>query len=106
MDVVAAEIGLAEAIARPWTHERDPQGTLGLLADTERRVLAGAQAVAPLASEWIHQAALEQLDLQVRRLRRVRRREAGADGHEAWRPPQQRASSTPTRPQWHRTLDG
>jgi dihydrolipoamide dehydrogenase len=36
----------------------DPRGTLGLLADRGRRVLVGAWAVAPLASEWIHQAAL------------------------------------------------
>jgi pyruvate/2-oxoglutarate dehydrogenase complex dihydrolipoamide dehydrogenase (E3) component len=58
IDVAAAEVGLADAIARPWTYERDPRGTLGLLADRRRRVLAGAWAVAPLASEWIHQAAL------------------------------------------------
>ena len=29
-----------------------------MLADTERRVLVGAWAVGPLASEWIHQPAL------------------------------------------------
>jgi len=38
--------------------ERDPRGTLGLLADRDRQELVGAWAVAPLASEWIHQAAL------------------------------------------------
>jgi dihydrolipoamide dehydrogenase len=54
----AAELGLGDAIARPWTYERDPRGTLGLLADRDRRILVGAWAVAPLASEWIHQAAL------------------------------------------------
>ena len=54
----AAEIGLADAVARPWTYERDPRGDLGLLADRDRGVLVGAWAVAPLASEWIHQAAL------------------------------------------------
>ena len=54
----AAETSLADAIARPWTYERDPRGALGLLADRGRRVLVGAWAVAPLASEWIHQAAL------------------------------------------------
>ena len=43
------EIDLAEAIARPWTYERDPRGHLGLL---------GAWAVAPQAGEWIHQASL------------------------------------------------
>jgi dihydrolipoamide dehydrogenase len=52
------EISLADSIARPWTYERDPRGALGILADTDRQVLAGAWAVAPLASEWIHQAAL------------------------------------------------
>jgi pyruvate/2-oxoglutarate dehydrogenase complex dihydrolipoamide dehydrogenase (E3) component len=58
ISTATAEVALADAIARPWTYERDPRGTLGLLADRERRVLAGAWAVAPLASEWIHQAAL------------------------------------------------
>jgi dihydrolipoamide dehydrogenase len=58
INTAATEIGLPDAIARPWTYERDPRGTLGLVADRDRRVLAGAWAVAPLASEWIHQAAL------------------------------------------------
>jgi dihydrolipoamide dehydrogenase len=58
IDVAAAEIALADSIDRPWTYERDPRGALGLIADRRRRVLAGAWAVAPLASEWIHQAAL------------------------------------------------
>ncbi len=58
IDTAAAEIGLADAIARPWTYERDPRGSLGLLADRDRRILVGAWAVAPLASEWIRQAAL------------------------------------------------
>src|SRR6266498_1917009 len=58
ISTASAEISLADATARPWTYERDPRGTLGLLADRDRRVLAGAWAVAPLASEWIHQAAL------------------------------------------------
>jgi dihydrolipoamide dehydrogenase len=53
-----AELDLADSIARPWTYETNPTGTLGLLADRERRVLVGAWAVAPLAGEWIHQAAL------------------------------------------------
>jgi pyruvate/2-oxoglutarate dehydrogenase complex dihydrolipoamide dehydrogenase (E3) component len=53
-----AEISLAGAIARPWTYERDPRGALRALADRDRGVLIGAWAVAPLASEWIHQAAL------------------------------------------------
>jgi len=54
----AVEINLAESLARPWTYERDPRGHLGLLADTDRRVLLGAWAVAPQAGEWIHQASL------------------------------------------------
>lgn len=54
----AAEISLADAVARPWTYERGPRGDLGLLADRDHGVLVGAWAVAPLASEWIHQAAL------------------------------------------------
>jgi pyruvate/2-oxoglutarate dehydrogenase complex dihydrolipoamide dehydrogenase (E3) component len=58
ISIAPAEITLADAIARPWTYERDPRGTLGLIADRDRRVLVGAWAVAPLASEWIHQAAL------------------------------------------------
>jgi len=58
IDTAAAQTGLADAITRPWTYERDPRGALGLLADRGRRVLVGAWAVAPLASEWIHQAAL------------------------------------------------
>ena len=58
IETAAAEINLADTLARPWTYERDPRGTLGVLADRGRRVLAGAWAVAPLAGEWIHQAAL------------------------------------------------
>ncbi|GAB3229919.1 NAD(P)/FAD-dependent oxidoreductase [Glycomyces halotolerans] len=53
----SVELDLTEALARPWTMEREPTGTLGLLADADRRVLIGAWAVAPLASEWIHLAA-------------------------------------------------
>jgi pyruvate/2-oxoglutarate dehydrogenase complex dihydrolipoamide dehydrogenase (E3) component len=58
VSVAAAEISLGDAIARPWTYERDPRGALGLLADRDRKILVGAWAVAPLASEWIHTAAL------------------------------------------------
>jgi len=58
ISLAATEISLGDAIARPYTYERDPRGTLGLLADRDRRVLVGAWALAPLASEWIHQAAL------------------------------------------------
>ncbi len=56
--MATAEIDLAESIARPWTYQKEPGGTLGILADAERGVLVGAWAVAPLAGEWIHQAAL------------------------------------------------
>ncbi len=58
LNVATAEIELPKAITRPWTYETDPRGTLGLLADRDRKVLLGAWAVAPLAGEWIHQAAL------------------------------------------------
>ncbi len=33
-------------------------GPLGLIADRDREVLVGAWAVAPMAGEWIHYAAL------------------------------------------------
>jgi pyruvate/2-oxoglutarate dehydrogenase complex dihydrolipoamide dehydrogenase (E3) component len=58
ISTAAAEIRLADSVDRPRTYERDPRGALGLLADRDRGVLVGAWAVAPLASEWIHQAAL------------------------------------------------
>jgi len=35
-----------------------PRGDLGLIADHQRQVLIGAWAIAPMASEWIHYAAL------------------------------------------------
>jgi pyruvate/2-oxoglutarate dehydrogenase complex dihydrolipoamide dehydrogenase (E3) component len=53
-----ARVSLADAIARPWTYEQDPSGELGLICDRDRQVLIGAWAVAPLAGEWIHYAAL------------------------------------------------
>ena len=58
IDAVAATIDLPSAIARPYTYEEEPRGTLGLVADRERQVLVGAWAVAPLASEWIRYAVL------------------------------------------------
>lgn len=58
IDTATAEIDLPEQLARPWTYETDPRGTLGLLADRRRGVLIGAWAIAPNAGEWIHQAAL------------------------------------------------
>lgn len=58
LDVATQEVDLAETIARPWTYENEPKGTLGVVVDRHRQVLVGAWAVAPLAGEWIHQAAL------------------------------------------------
>jgi len=58
LDASSVCLRLAESIARPWTYERDPRGELSLLADRARGVLVGAWAVGPLASEWIHYAAL------------------------------------------------
>ena len=58
IEVATARVALAEAIARPATYEENPRGDLGLIADHQRQVLIGAWAVAPLASEWIHYAAL------------------------------------------------
>jgi dihydrolipoamide dehydrogenase len=58
LDVAAAVIDLPDAIARPYTYEREPRGRLAVVVDRAQRVLVGAWVVAPLASEWIHQAAL------------------------------------------------
>ena len=58
IEVATARVALAESIARPSTYEENPRGDLGLIADNQRQVLIGAWAVAPLASEWIHYAAL------------------------------------------------
>ncbi|ERK73081.1 MULTISPECIES: dihydrolipoyl dehydrogenase family protein [Leifsonia] len=58
LHTTATELDLADAITRPWTYEKDPVGNLGLLVDTEAKVLVGAWAVAPLAGEWIHHASL------------------------------------------------
>jgi pyruvate/2-oxoglutarate dehydrogenase complex dihydrolipoamide dehydrogenase (E3) component len=58
IEVAAARISLAGAIARPYTYEQEPRGELGIIADRHRRIVVGAWAVSPLASEWIHQAVL------------------------------------------------
>jgi dihydrolipoamide dehydrogenase len=58
ISLATSRISLREVISRPWTYEENPRGELALLADRERRLLVGAWAVAPLASEWIHHAAL------------------------------------------------
>ncbi|MGH2917596.1 MAG: dihydrolipoyl dehydrogenase family protein [Solirubrobacteraceae bacterium] len=70
IEILTAQVELPDAIARPYTYEQDPRGTLGLVADAERQILIGAWAWAPLASEWIHYAALAikaQLPLDVLR---------------------------------------
>ena len=58
IDVATAEISVPDSVDRSWTYERDPRGAMGVIVDRSRRVLVGAWAVAPLASEWIHQASL------------------------------------------------
>jgi pyruvate/2-oxoglutarate dehydrogenase complex dihydrolipoamide dehydrogenase (E3) component len=58
IDAIAASVELPNEIARPWTYDEHPRGSLGLVADREKQVLIGAWAVAPLAGEWIHFAAL------------------------------------------------
>jgi dihydrolipoamide dehydrogenase len=58
IETVTATVKLADAIARPWTYEKDPGGELGIVADRQTRTLIGAWAVSPLAGEWIHYAAL------------------------------------------------
>jgi pyruvate/2-oxoglutarate dehydrogenase complex dihydrolipoamide dehydrogenase (E3) component len=58
LDVASASIDLTEVLARPITYEQDPRGHLGVVADRATKTLVGAWAVAPLASEWIHEAVL------------------------------------------------
>jgi pyruvate/2-oxoglutarate dehydrogenase complex dihydrolipoamide dehydrogenase (E3) component len=58
IDVVTAIIDLPTSIARPYTFQEHPTGSFGIVVDSERQLLLGAWAVAPLASEWIHQAVL------------------------------------------------
>ncbi len=58
IDVASASLDITKVLARPWTYEENPRGHFGLVADRERKVLAGAWAVAPEAGEWIHQASL------------------------------------------------
>jgi pyruvate/2-oxoglutarate dehydrogenase complex dihydrolipoamide dehydrogenase (E3) component len=58
IDVVSAVIDLPTSIARSYTYEQHPKGTLAVIADRSRGVLIGAWAMAPLAGEWIHQAVL------------------------------------------------
>jgi dihydrolipoamide dehydrogenase len=58
IEAASVVLDLPTSIARPYTFQRDPRGVFGIVADTERGLLLGAWAVAPLASEWIHQAVL------------------------------------------------
>jgi pyruvate/2-oxoglutarate dehydrogenase complex dihydrolipoamide dehydrogenase (E3) component len=59
IDVDTVRVELPDAIGRPITYEQKPRGQeLELVADRERGVLVGAWAVAPLAGEWIRQAAM------------------------------------------------
>jgi dihydrolipoamide dehydrogenase len=58
IDVATSVVDLPTSIARPYTYEEDPKGTFGIVVDRRRQVLVGAWAVAPLVSEWIHQAVL------------------------------------------------
>ncbi|MFZ0042015.1 MAG: NAD(P)/FAD-dependent oxidoreductase [Solirubrobacteraceae bacterium] len=57
-EVAVATVSLPQTIARPYTYEENPRGELTVIADRAQGVLLGAWAVAPLASEWIHQAVL------------------------------------------------
>ncbi len=58
IEVDAVSIDLPSSIARPYTFQRNPMGTFGIVVDRRRQVLLGAWAVAPLAGEWIHTAVL------------------------------------------------
>ncbi len=42
INLATSELNLANCLARPWTYETKLAGTLGLLADRDRRVLVGA----------------------------------------------------------------
>lgn len=57
-EIVVGHVKLANSIARPSTYETDPRGELTLIADERQGVLIGAWAIAPNASEWIHEAVL------------------------------------------------
>ncbi|HEY2007109.1 MAG TPA: NAD(P)/FAD-dependent oxidoreductase, partial [Solirubrobacteraceae bacterium] len=58
IDAAAASVTLGSSIARPSTYEEAARGEVGVILDRDRRVMVGAWAVSPLASEWIHQAVL------------------------------------------------
>jgi dihydrolipoamide dehydrogenase len=58
IEPVSVTIDLPSSIARPYTFQQNPHGKFGVVVDSERDVLVGSWAVAPLASEWIHLAVL------------------------------------------------
>lgn len=58
LETAGACLELADSISRPWTYETSPRGEIAVLADRATSTLVGAWAVSPLASEWIHYAAL------------------------------------------------
>jgi pyruvate/2-oxoglutarate dehydrogenase complex dihydrolipoamide dehydrogenase (E3) component len=58
IETASASVVLGESIARPWTYEAEPRGELSILVDRARGSPVGGWAVGPLASEWIHYAAL------------------------------------------------
>ncbi|HEY7831173.1 MAG TPA: NAD(P)/FAD-dependent oxidoreductase [Solirubrobacteraceae bacterium] len=55
--LLSAQADLSET-DRTETYGCGLRGHLGLVADPKRKVLLGAWSIGPLASEWIHQAAL------------------------------------------------
>ncbi len=58
-EIVSSRLDLPSGgVARTYTYERNPRGEMSVIFDRDRRVMLGAWAVAPLASEWIHQAVL------------------------------------------------
>jgi dihydrolipoamide dehydrogenase len=56
-DVVVSTLPLS-SVPRSYTYEQEPRGEMSIVFDRDRRVMVGAWAVGPLASEWIHQAVL------------------------------------------------
>jgi pyruvate/2-oxoglutarate dehydrogenase complex dihydrolipoamide dehydrogenase (E3) component len=57
LDVAVATLPLRE-VERGLTYGRNVDGLVGVVADRRARVLVGAHAVGPLATEWIHLAVL------------------------------------------------
>jgi dihydrolipoamide dehydrogenase len=58
-EIVTTRLDLPSGgVSRTYTYEQNPRGEMSVVFDRDRRVMLGAWAVAPLASEWIHQAVL------------------------------------------------